>query len=1225
MRKLNRIVLINAASFDYVEFPVGGHTQVIGVNGHGKSTLLRTILFFYLGTNEKSPYALHETKADFVSYYLGTPPSYLIYEVSRADGEPGFHLAVTRPAGRIQFLFIDAPYRKEYYVDGNFVRPVESVLDCLREARCKFDSVGSYEEFNRRVFGLSPSPYAVFRPTPRNSGQVGILPRIISGIFTVSQLDADKLKSALTCGVRQDSLATELDLLSLKGQLENFRRVNRAVKTYLRHEPDAVGLVELADQLQNVKSDRQHAIEDLVRMAKRLPQELHELHARQTALEKEHSTTIAEFDTANGQLEQAIRQLGQDIAVITSKITQGEKTEAEFRERQIAFKRGELEKLPALRDEQRLAADEYKSLTAKYGSEQQRKDALLASVQQNWTERSRHLAEQGAACEREARHKMTQLECERAAVLTVIENEHSNAKAALMPRRKGVEINRAKLNQDFKKHADLREPDELVQLRKKIADHEGKQREESTRQEQLRSQMELAKEKCERERERIDREAEAERVQLETRIKRLEEVRDRSVAELENFDGSLAHFFQNEAPEGWMQASRTFNREILFQNAKDLDARKSPGKHSSSAWGVELSAGKLPEPAEQYDRETLLTNLQNTKKALADEHDKFQAARDRYIATSGELDKKNTQTRSGLEAQIENSKELRRNLLDGLVRLDNRRLTLVSQMEEDRRKSRAELETRENSMRHEEDRLRQDEAELNQRFQSRKQEANEDFNLRRKTFEDGANNQLSKLAGEETAARNTRDNELARIEALFQAALAKLGIDPALMNSAEERASKAAKEIERISGFQTEVTEYERLKREHIDPLPSLRSERKRLQEFLTAKTSDQRNLNKRHQQALEQINTRKRQVDDALNEVQQDQQGVDRFRGDMRFAQEWGYFDREDLNSAPFYRAKAAREFLKAAENANESVLAISKQGNDNSRKFLTRFDSETLDRKVLGFSPLHEHFDWFIFVGSELKPFVNGRGINAMKQIQTQEFEQLIRNICAKNADFREGIRQVNQTASLVEAHLKENNFVDVLDSIELKVDRVDSNLTRTLVELEEFADVTFGADRDLFGKRADRAQVDRAIETFEKLLRDIDSHRGQRLQLTDYFDFSIRVHENGHDMGWRRSLDHIGSTGTDYLVKMLIYLSLIEIYRERAIDSKAGSIVHCVLDETGVLAPKYVRSVLEYAKERGIILITAGHSQQTLGFDNWMHVRKCGLRFAAQTVLRKVLKCD
>ena len=232
-------------------------------------------------------------------------------------------------------------------------------------------------------------------------------------------------------------------------------------------------------------------------------------------------------------------------------------------------------------------------------------------------------------------------------------------------------------------------------------------------------------------------------------------------------------------------------------------------------------------------------------------------------------------------------------------------------------------------------------------------------------------------------------------------------------------------------------------------------------------------------------------------------------------------------------------------------------------------------------------------------------------MKQIQTQEFEQLIRNICAKNADFREGIRQVKQTATLVQTNLEKNNFVDVLDSIELKVERIDNYLTQILTELEGFTGVTFSSDRDLFGKRADRDQIDKAIETFARLVREIENYRDKRLRLTDYFDFLIRVHENGHDMGWRKSLDHIGSTGTDYLVKMLIYLSLIEVYRERAIYSKAGSTVHCVLDETGVLAPKYIRSVLEYAKSKGIILITAVTPSNRL-LRELVRVRKRGLRF-------------
>ena len=196
----------------------------------------------------------------------------------------------------------------------------------------------------------------------------------------------------------------------------------------------------------------------------------------------------------------------------------------------------------------------------------------------------------------------------------------------------------------------------------------------------------------------------------------------------------------------------------------------------------------------------------------------------------------------------------------------------------------------------------------------------------------------------------------------------------------------------------------------------------------------------------------RRQSLDNSFEALNKDNEAAGRFRGDIRFFLEWDLFDREDLTPSPFYRAEAVRDFLKSAEEFHQRAEQIGKDGNNAARKLLNRFDPETLDRKVLGFSPIHEHFDWFIFVGAELKPFVDNRGIQGMKQIQTQEFEQLIRNVCAKNADFREGVRQVNQTANLVQNHLRENNFVDVLDSVELKVDRVDNNLTQVLGALEE-----------------------------------------------------------------------------------------------------------------------------------------------------------------------------
>lgn len=1224
MSKLDRIILINSAGFDYLEFPVGGHGQVIGVNGHGKSTLLRTILFFYLGTNEKSPYALHETKSDFVSHYLGDPPSYLIYEVARGDGQPAFHIAVTRPAGRIQFHFVDAPYRKDFYLDGSLVQPIERVEERLRESRCAADSVSSYEEFHRRIYGISSTTYAVFRPAPRSSGQVSILPRIISGIFTVSQLDADKLKAALTCGVREDALATEIDLLLLKNQLENFRRVNRAVKTYLRYEDEALRLVDVAEEYEAAKQERQRAIEDLVRMAKRLPQRLRELEESQSSLETGRAAVIAQHAQEKGELEKVLGQLREQIAVLEDKIQKGEDTWNDYVAKEIGKKAAELAALPKIREDKRLAENEYATLTAKYRDENERKTQMLAHVQQAWTELSRQFEARKAEAERTFAQAIQQLDIERTSAFNAVDEEQQRAKSSFVARRAGIESKRNGLNDGFKALADQQEPEELKKTRKALEEVQRKQREEAVRLQGLRSEVAIEKEKRDRAREKLDQKAEAEQSAWQAKINQTKAQRDRAVEELENFDESLARFFQTESPDTWPRAAKALARETLFQNAQELEA-KAVKTSPNAAWGVEFSTTKLADAAANYDRDALESKLQELQKALAGEQDQLIAAQQRYVAAVDEFEKQSAQTQSALQSRIETSAELVRRLSDEVQHLENRVITLRSQFETHRRELRSELEKRDAELKREEQQLRADEKESENHFQNRRARLGEDFEGRKNRLVKERDDRLTLITGEEIEAARQRDAERTRIEKAFQDSLTQQGLNATLIETAKGRAESAAKEISRIEGYSNEVVEFQRMKREFVDPLDSLRTQHRSAEESLEHENARLTKLEARYQRAMKSLDERATELAEHKRQLGQDEEAVAGFRRDLRFVQELGFFDREDLGPAPFYRSGAVREFAQAAGAAHEKRAEIERRGDKNARTFLNHFDAETLDRKVLGFSPIHEHFNWFIFVGAELRPFVNGRGIQGMKQIQTQEFEQLIRNICAKNADFREGVRQVRQTAALVQEHLEKNNFVDVLDSVELKIERVDNNLIRTLAEIEAFAGMNFSRDRDLFGKRADREQIDKAIETFACLVREIESCRDKRLCLTDYFDFLIRVHENGHDMGWRKSLDDIGSTGTDYLVKMLIYLSLIEVYRERAIDSRNGSTVHCVLDETGVLAPKYVRSVLEYAKSRGIILITGGHSQQTVGFENWIRVRKRGQRFAGQTVLRKVLKCD
>ena len=1224
MPKLERVVLINSAGFDYLEFPVGGHSQVIGINGHGKSTLLRTILFFYLGTNDKAPYALHETKSDFVSHYLGDTPSYLVYEVSRGNGQPSFHIAATRPAGRIQFYFVDAPFSKTYYQDKNVIQSVDGVQSRLRESRCHFDIVNSYDEFNRRIYGIAASAYSVFKPAAKSSGLVSVLPRIISGIFTVSQLEADKLKVALTCGVKEHNLSTELDLLLLKSQLEKFSRVNRAVKTYLRYEDDALRLVDVAEEFEVAKSDRLRAIEDLVRMAKCMPAKAQELQAAQAVLDSERTATVTAFEAEHDAIQAVVTRLGKDGAVLEDKILQGERTLKKYQDLQIDRKAAELESLPGLREANQLAQSEYTALTAAYEDEGQRKAQMLSHVLQKWTERSRQLERKKAEAQRLLTVAVERLNDERRALVGPLEEERQRAKTSLTARRSGITYSRDKLTQEYQALASAREPAELQQARNDLEQKRSKARTESTRLQSLRSELPLLKERRERAREKLDLAAATEKAALESKVEAGKTRRAQIQNDLDTLDQSLARFFQSSMPETWPAAARALSREALFHDAIDLGA-KVVDHGSNTAWGVDIQTGKLPEAASNYDREALAAQLDQLQKALAQDQDQLTALQQRYLAEVDQFEKKASQEAAAVQSQVESLEQANRARTTEITQIENRIVTLQSQFQTRQNEVAQKLKDRDEDLKGQEKQLRDDETKTETQFQSRKNLLEEDFVRRKTKLTIERDDHLAAIASEQNQAAEERKLEEARIESTFQRALAEKGVNPSLIAAAKARIDTTEHQIQRIEAYSREVVEYQRLKAEFIDPLDYLRAQVRTNKEALESENTRLAQLKNRHQEAISKLDARHTELRGHIQELEKDEAEVRRFRNDTRFLPEWGFFEREDLAPAPFYRAGAAREFADAASTSHQNRERIGGIGDKSARAFLNRFHPETLDKKVLGFSPIHEHFDWYIFVGSELRPFVNGRGILGMKQIQTQEFGEIIKKIRNKNADFAHGITDVRRTADLVQDHIAKNNFVDVIDSVELKVERVDNTLTHILTEIEGFTGVEFSGDGDMFMAKASRDQIDKAIDTFERLVKEIDNSREKKLRLTDYFEFLLRVHENGRDMKWRKSLDHIGSTGTDYLVKMLIYLSLIEVYRERTIDPKMDSAVHCILDETGVLAPVYVRSVLSYAKSKGIILITAGHSQQTVGFENWVRVKKRGNRFGGGSVLRKILVCD
>ena len=95
---------------------------------------------------------------------------------------------------------------------------------------------------------------------------------------------------------------------------------------------------------------------------------------------------------------------------------------------------------------------------------------------------------------------------------------------------------------------------------------------------------------------------------------------------------------------------------------------------------------------------------------------------------------------------------------------------------------------------------------------------------------------------------------------------------------------------------------------------------------------------------------------------------------------------------------------------------------------------------------------------------------------------------------------------------------------------------------------------------------------------------------LTLSDLFQLQFRIVENDNDTGWADKLSHVGSEGTDTLVKAMINIMLINVFKEK-VSRKFGDFrIHCMMDEIGKLHPQNVKGILHFANARNILLINS-----------------------------------
>jgi len=169
----------------------------------------------------------------------------------------------------------------------------------------------------------------------------------------------------------------------------------------------------------------------------------------------------------------------------------------------------------------------------------------------------------------------------------------------------------------------------------------------------------------------------------------------------------------------------------------------------------------------------------------------------------------------------------------------------------------------------------------------------------------------------------------------------------------------------------------------------------------------------------------------------------------------------------------------------------------------------------------------------------------------------------------------------------------FVTAIKSIELKTTQSANSIFQLLVEIKNYNDEnTFNLGKpDLFTSKDNVNANEKAISLLKQLIKEMAASREKEITLSDSFELLFKIVENDNDTGWVEKLANVGSEGTDVLIKAMINIMLLNVFKEKASKKQKDDFrLHCMMDEIGKLHPNNVKGILKFANDRNILLINS-----------------------------------
>ena len=1183
MKSLNKIIFINSANIPYAEICVDGNVHFTGTQGVGKSTILRALLFFY--NADKHRLGIQQGQKSFDEFYFRQSNSHILYEVMRDNG--AYTILVSRYQGRASWRFIDAPYKREWLIDddkqalSDWVK-IRERIDKNVAVSARIDSGAMFKDI---IFG-NTHDHKYTRYALVQSANYQNIPRSIQNVFLNTKLDADFVKNTIIQSMADEDLP--IDLQTYRRLITDFEREYDEIDCWFRQTKDGNypvrqqalkiaeqgrKIVALDQQLQDTWHMLNHAVADSEKQIPLLEVEATDI---KTSIEKERQREkdlTTEYDKEKDSLNQ-------ELGAKKSKL------------KEIAQARKDFDAM-GIEDKLALACRE-EAIKQEANDKQMLLDDLLkthASIEEKYNIAKGKLENAHRAFENSQKEAYYQKQAALQIERKRLEDERTKHRNQLMDainswQHESDERLQMLLTEQHTADSALKElrqwhpmtkeirlvTEELLQLDVKTKENAAEQIAVKCQIDQYTAEYEMLEAEQKQAYGREQECLEHNRAQYRQQIAKIDNL-------LVHLDGSLYQWLCANT-EGWEETiGKVVDAErILYSQGLEPQLDSA----SDSMFGVKLNLDNIDSvhrTPDEYrtEKKTLeekvqLINRQLTQLPVALEEN-LSKLRKKYTALLNPL----RQKASLLRVEEEQIPVKRQNLQNHQHQLEMEEMELVEKEKEVRERAfnqaLLKVQSEKNAREQKEAKNRKDLKELDTNFNKSSKVLDESLRIFKEKQDLEASIRYQEFA--------TQKIQLDRQQ---KAELEGKGIDGNLL----EQYRKALEELKilltRIENERSIVIRYYDAEQTLFAKEPEIKKAIKDIDQQIAMMRQRYEDKRSRIVKKIVELDEQQKIV---IKNLTHRREGLTMYR--QVIENEHLVPDShlsDDKTMTTHLDCQQLLTQLRGTVNQKRESI-------DKLKDMVINFNRNFKPQNAFHFNTMPVTDVDYLQIASDLQDFMDNNKIEEFRRRTSEHYKDILGRISTEIGALMKRRSDVDGIILDINRDFVEKNFAGVIKSIELRANESSDRLMLLLLSIHEYTveNALSIGELNLFSSD-NHDEVNRKVVDYLKSLSHQlqDEQSRTKVSLGDAFRLQFRVKENDNDTNWVERINNVGSDGTDILVKAMVNIMLINVFKKKAAKKSGDFKVHCMMDEIGRLHPNNIKGILNFANSRNIYLINS-----------------------------------